>query len=435
MTDSQSWAAEQIQTFSSEGKMKELLRFRDEGDDLYVVSHHGGYLLFTAPDFENNQNELPSLTPDNSRALLPLLAYHAQHETMEGYQPASEWKKLCESVVNDDAVLHAPNFQPPLPWPLNGEWGDVGQRPDREGVWEFQDWEIRHVKMHEGELWTFDNRGCNGAYVNLNSRASTYDDDQCRYLGALPTAQAPTPAYGAPPTCEGEYRMEWEHASPNEGVPVVMRNGEPMMKDTDGSWGKCSWFKNARWIRTGDLPAEAPAEAGTDFERMDDDIEAGAWPSGPDAAYVRKRVCKLVSRAWSHIDRNGDTASDCFCGMGGFWKQGEKNLTRESGYRNDGKAVLWLEKLVANALTPVSAVDSSPQDPPNLGEPGVRPTRESKACESETLCDLPSGYVVSSISAKRIPGNESRWVVTATLCHRALSPFVVVAGVDVEVGK
>lgn len=66
------------------------------------------------------------------------------------------------------------------------------------------------------------------------------------------------------------------------------------------------------------------------------------WPDAPTVEYVRERFCKLM--AWA-VEQSGgfEYASDCFCGQGGFWGSGRYNGTFEDGYRNEGKAVMWIE--------------------------------------------------------------------------------------------
>lgn len=66
------------------------------------------------------------------------------------------------------------------------------------------------------------------------------------------------------------------------------------------------------------------------------------WPDGASASYVKERLCKLM--AWAVQHSGGfQFASDCFCGQGGYWWSDQYGGTFEDGYRNEGKAVMWIE--------------------------------------------------------------------------------------------
>lgn len=67
-----------------------------------------------------------------------------------------------------------------------------------------------------------------------------------------------------------------------------------------------------------------------------------------EAKEVIQRLCKLQSEVYEHIGQSD--AADCFCGEGGFWQTGEYDGTHEHGYRNDGKALEFIERAVRAAL-------------------------------------------------------------------------------------
>ena len=61
---------------------------------------------------------------------------------------------------------------------------------------------------------------------------------------------------------------------------------------------------------------------------------------------VIERLCKLQTEVNEKVFHH-ETASDCFCGKGGFWDS--PSYTEES-YRNSGAVLEWIENAVANAI-------------------------------------------------------------------------------------
>lgn len=60
------------------------------------------------------------------------------------------------------------------------------------------------------------------------------------------------------------------------------------------------------------------------------------------------RLCLLQEEVFRHL---GDVnAADCFCGKGGFWRSDSYGGTFEQGYRNDGKALAFIENAVRAAI-------------------------------------------------------------------------------------
>ena len=54
-----------------------------------------------------------------------------------------------------------------------------------------------------------------------------------------------------------------------------------------------------------------------------------------------KRLCKLVGTVWNAIDPESNSASDCFC---------SDARPLPCGYRNEGKAIEFIEEIVGIAL-------------------------------------------------------------------------------------
>lgn len=67
-----------------------------------------------------------------------------------------------------------------------------------------------------------------------------------------------------------------------------------------------------------------------------------------DAKDVIERLCKLQRVAAEHV--GFDHSSDCFCKQSGFWSSDDYGGTFEQGYRNDGKALLFIEQAVREKI-------------------------------------------------------------------------------------
>lgn len=68
-----------------------------------------------------------------------------------------------------------------------------------------------------------------------------------------------------------------------------------------------------------------------------------------EASEVIERLCKLQAEVCIQIGRG--EAADCFCGKGGFWGAEGYDGTHEGGYRNDGKALEFIEAAVREKLS------------------------------------------------------------------------------------
>ncbi len=66
---------------------------------------------------------------------------------------------------------------------------------------------------------------------------------------------------------------------------------------------------------------------------------------------VIARLCRLQSEVAATIGPAYQDAADCFCGEGGFWEDENYDGTHDSGYRNDAKALEFIEAVVRDALT------------------------------------------------------------------------------------
>lgn len=62
-----------------------------------------------------------------------------------------------------------------------------------------------------------------------------------------------------------------------------------------------------------------------------------------------ERLCKLQSEVQERVIGYGHSA-DCFCGKGGFWGCDGYDGSFEGGYRNDGKAIEFIESAVREKL-------------------------------------------------------------------------------------
>lgn len=67
-----------------------------------------------------------------------------------------------------------------------------------------------------------------------------------------------------------------------------------------------------------------------------------------DAKEVIGRLCKLQSEVQETI--GFDCSADCFCKESGFWKCDGYGGTFEDGYRNDGKALEFIETAVREKI-------------------------------------------------------------------------------------
>jgi len=67
-----------------------------------------------------------------------------------------------------------------------------------------------------------------------------------------------------------------------------------------------------------------------------------------EASEAIERLCRLVGEVYSRMD--GSTASDCFCGRHGLWGVPGYGGTAASGYRNDGRALEFVEETVRAVL-------------------------------------------------------------------------------------
>lgn len=68
------------------------------------------------------------------------------------------------------------------------------------------------------------------------------------------------------------------------------------------------------------------------------------------AGDVVERLCALQSEVANYLD-DWSSAADCFCGRGGFWNATSGyGGTFEEGYRNDGKALEFIERVVREAI-------------------------------------------------------------------------------------
>jgi hypothetical protein len=67
-----------------------------------------------------------------------------------------------------------------------------------------------------------------------------------------------------------------------------------------------------------------------------------------EAKEVIERFCKLQSEVQDVL--GWDNAADCFCGKGGLWGMDSYGGAFESGYRNDGEALEFIEDAVREKL-------------------------------------------------------------------------------------
>lgn len=67
-----------------------------------------------------------------------------------------------------------------------------------------------------------------------------------------------------------------------------------------------------------------------------------------NASDVIERLCLLQTAVAEHI--GFEHSADCFCGKGGFWGADRYDGTQMGGYRNDGKALEFIESAVRKAI-------------------------------------------------------------------------------------
>ena len=79
---------------------------------------------------------------------------------------------------------------------------------------------------------------------------------------------------------------------------------------------------------------------------MSNKLDEGGW----NCKAIISRLCKLQSEVASY-QGSGEHAADCFCGEGGFWDlDNYSDKTEFSGWKNDGKALEFIEETVRKAL-------------------------------------------------------------------------------------
>lgn len=71
----------------------------------------------------------------------------------------------------------------------------------------------------------------------------------------------------------------------------------------------------------------------------------------PAAAEAIERFCKLQMQVNTFVFDH-EHAADCFCGQGGFWRDGAVD---PDGYRNELRAVEWIENVVRERLAELVA--------------------------------------------------------------------------------
>ena len=67
-----------------------------------------------------------------------------------------------------------------------------------------------------------------------------------------------------------------------------------------------------------------------------------------EAKEAIQRLCELQKNVREHLGFND--AADCFCGESGFWKTEGYDGTFDGGYRNDGKAIKFIEEAVREKI-------------------------------------------------------------------------------------
>lgn len=63
---------------------------------------------------------------------------------------------------------------------------------------------------------------------------------------------------------------------------------------------------------------------------------------------IINRLCLLQQEVSEHLDDYANTASDCFCGEGGFW--GTLGYSDEIGFHNDGVSLEFIEAAVREKI-------------------------------------------------------------------------------------
>jgi hypothetical protein len=67
-----------------------------------------------------------------------------------------------------------------------------------------------------------------------------------------------------------------------------------------------------------------------------------------EAKEVIERLCELQAEVWERLSYDG--AADCFCQQSGFWDADGYDGSFSGGYRNDGKAIEFIEQAVHEKL-------------------------------------------------------------------------------------
>lgn len=67
-----------------------------------------------------------------------------------------------------------------------------------------------------------------------------------------------------------------------------------------------------------------------------------------EAKEVIERFCVLQRTAAEHV--GFEHAADCFCRQSGFWGASSYGGTFDEGYRNDGKALEFIEQAVREKI-------------------------------------------------------------------------------------
>lgn len=70
-----------------------------------------------------------------------------------------------------------------------------------------------------------------------------------------------------------------------------------------------------------------------------------------NASEVIERLCKLQEEVQSVFEYQN--AADCFCGKGVYWNMIGYDGTYDNGYRNDGKALEFIEQAVREKLSTI----------------------------------------------------------------------------------
>lgn len=85
---------------------------------------------------------------------------------------------------------------------------------------------------------------------------------------------------------------------------------------------------------------------------------AGAVDEPLSSQQVIERLCRLQALVFEKA--SGMDESDCFCGKGGFWGVADYGGTFEQGYRNDGRALKFIEEAVREKLERMNIASVEP---------------------------------------------------------------------------